>query len=640
MANITSIWETGSSSTRVDITFVAEGYLASELDKFLADALNFTNYIFSTDNAALNAPFSNYKSYFNVNALFLPSNESRWNLTSGVADTYFKANSYREDGRLMYGNYAAVHDAVSAALPYDAQDITIVLVNSQTYGGAGGSVIWVTSGNLSSAEILLHELGHTIADLGDEYVDHGISAPPLHSSLSYANITTSKSSPPWQAWLGYEDSLGKVDVYEGGYYQTTGVWRATEDSKMLSLGKAFNAPQKEAFGLAFYDIMGDYLTLDTRIPGFYFANVPDRNILSYTWSQDGAVLPNSGAYYLDLYAAGQYGAGSTVTLSTVDSTGMIRTNLSTTRQTEHATVQGSIVDLAGTTLEITQGGSVFRFDSADNTIIVRDSLTSAYFDGGDGLDTVVLDITRASVSLEKLASDSWLLLSSTAAPLMIFRNVEFVRFSDQTRVLNPTLSGTITSDTLQNSAGGEMIDGGAGTDFLVYSAPHAGFSIKQTGVGFTITDQASGSVDIVYNVERLVFNNLTVALDVAGVGGQVYSLYQVAFGRTPDSAGLAYWMSAVDQGMSLRNVSLSFTGSSEFKALYGTNSSNTQIVEQFYQNIMHRVGNADEVAYWLDVLDTGKDSVAGVLASLIESVEHQQLLATLVGNSFAYAPYG
>ncbi|SFU68190.1 M64 family metallopeptidase [Pseudoduganella namucuonensis] len=639
MADVTSIISTGASSARVDITFVAEGYLASERDKFLADAAKFAEYIFDTGNAALNSPFSNYKNYFNTNALFVASNQSRWDVTSGVADTYFKANSYLDDGRLVYGDTTKVYETVGAALPGDAQDITIVLINSKAYGGAGGPVSWATTGNLSSAEVLLHELGHSVADLGDEYLDSALGATPLTEPLNLANVTTAKAAPPWQAWLGYEDELGKVGLYEGGYYRATGVWRATQDSKMLSLGKAFNAPAKEAFALAFYGKIADYLALNTAIPGLCFADVPDRASLSYTWSQNGAALANGGTYCLDIYGGGKYSAGATVTLTTVDATGLIRTGLSQTQETETLAIQAGAVDMAGAALDITQGGGVFRFDGADNTITVRDGVTAAYFDGGNGADTVILNLALASVGLEKLASGTWL-LSRADTPVMALRNVEFIQFSDKTQSLVETLTATGGNDKLQNHAASELIDGGAGTDSLAYAGARAGFSIEKSGAGYTITDLASGSADIVSNVERLGFSDAAIALDIAGVGGQAYRLYQAAFNRAPDSAGLGYWISVMDQGASLREVSAGFTASAEFKTVYGVSPSNAQIIDKLYQNILHRAGEAAGVAYWLEVLDKKQDTLAGVLANFSEGAENQGALAGLIGNGFAYTPYG
>ena len=47
-------------------------------------------------------------------------------------------------------------------------DYSVLIVNSNVYGGSGGEFC-VASLNTSSLEMMLHELGHTVADLGDEY---------------------------------------------------------------------------------------------------------------------------------------------------------------------------------------------------------------------------------------------------------------------------------------------------------------------------------------------------------------------------------------------------------------------------------------------------------------------------------------
>ena len=640
-SDITSILRTGSSSTRVDITFVAEGYLASERNKFLGDAARFSDYIFNTGNTPLNAPFSNFKNYFNVDALFVASNESRWNVASGMADTYFKANSYLADGRLVYGDTGKVLATVGAALPRDAYDITVVLVNSQAYGGAGGSVSWATAGNLASAEVLLHEVGHSLAGLGDLYIDAALGAAPLTAPLNLPNVTSSQAAPPWQAWLGFEDALGKVGLFEGGYYRATGTWRATQDSKMLSLGKAFNAPEKEALALAFYDKIGDYLALDSSIPGLCFAEVPDRTSLAFTWSQDGAALANGTGtgYCLDIYGAGKYSAGNIISLSTVDATGLIRSNLSSTRATDSLAVQPRIVDMAGSAPDITEGGSLFRFSGADNTISVRAGVSATYLDGGNGADTVVLDMAQAGTSLEQLASGTWL-LSLAAKPVMALRNVEFVQFSDKTQALVALLTATAGNDSLQDRAGSEIIDGGAGTDYLAYNGVRAGFTIEKSGSGHTVTHQASGSADIVGNVERLGFRDATIALDIDGVGGQVYRLYQAVFNRTPDSTGLGFYIGVMDRGIGLQDVAAGFAASDEFAQAYGASPSSAQLVDKLYDNILHRDGDAGGVAFWMAVLDTGKASVAEVLAAFSESPENQEALAAVIGNGFAYTPYG
>ena len=118
---------------------------------------------------------------------------------------------------------------------------------------------------------MLHEIGHSFASLEDEYADPAlVNTYPLNR-LDSVHVTSSLSNIPWRAWMDYTDELGKVGIYEGGYYRSSGVWRATQDSKMLSLGKPFSAPQKEALVLAFYRALGDYLDVRSDIPGLFAA---------------------------------------------------------------------------------------------------------------------------------------------------------------------------------------------------------------------------------------------------------------------------------------------------------------------------------------------------------------------------------
>ena len=52
--------------------------------------------------------------------------------------------------------------------------------------------------------------------------------------------------------------------------------------------------------------------------------------------------------------------------------------------------------------------------------------------------------------------------------------------------------------------------------------------------------------DTLVSVERLVFSDVTVALDLDGVGGQAYRIYKAAFDREPDSGGLGYWIAQME----------------------------------------------------------------------------------------------
>lgn len=58
-----------------------------------------------------------------------------------------------------------------------------------------------------------------------------------------------------------------------------------------------------------------------------------------------------------------------------------------------------------------------------------------------------------------------------------------------------------------------------------------------------------------------------------GIGIAETLVYAVEAGRTPDPAGLGYWIAAMDRGVSLQAVAAGFTGSQEFTDLYGAHTS-------------------------------------------------------------------
>ena len=131
-----------------------------------------------------------------------------------------------------------------------------------------------------------------------------------------------------------------------------------------------------------------------------------------------------------------------------------------------------------------------------------------------------------------------------------------------------------------------------------------------------------------------------IALDISGVGGQAYRIYKAAFNRIPDLGGLGFWISGMDGGVSLNAVAQGFVNSAEFKALYGANPTNAQIVTRFYDNVLGRAAESGGYNYWLGVLDSGNANVAQVLASFSESPENQARLTGVIGNGFPYTPYG
>jgi subtilisin-like proprotein convertase family protein len=205
---------------------------------------------------------------------------------------------------------------------------------------------------------------------------------------------------------------------------------------------------------------------------------------------------------------------------------------------------------------------------------------------------------------------------------------------------NDTLSGGTGNDTLDGGAGNDTIDGGAGIDTALYHGAHSNYTVTKTATGWTVVDTTGAEgTDQVAQVERLQFGDMTLAFDLGGDGGQAFRIYQAAFNRPADKAGLGYWIGQMDHGMSLLAVANGFVQSAEFKTLYGSDPSNADIVNRFYTNVLHRDPDAAGAAFWTKLMDEHSLTTADVLVQFSESPENQAALVGVTQNGIEYAPY-
>lgn len=190
-------------------------------------------------------------------------------------------------------------------------------------------------------------------------------------------------------------------------------------------------------------------------------------------------------------------------------------------------------------------------------------------------------------------------------------------------------------DIVHGGAGNDDIAGGEGLDTLVLAGPAAGYRLLAGPGGWVV--QGAGS-DALSSVERIRFDDSALALDSGGVAGQVYRLYQAAFDRAPDLAGLGYWIDAGDGGVPLAELARAFAGSAEFASLYGQ-LDHQGFVAQLYLNVLGRQGDAGGLAFHTSLLEQGITRRDETLLAFAESEENQQALAGVIGRGFAYTPW-
>ena len=157
--------ENGPPSEKVDLLVIGEGYVASELPKFHADARRLVEALFAEE------PFRSRRSDFNVWGLDLPAAESGVSRPRAMefrrTPLSAEYNIFDSERYLLTYDNRALRDAASAA-PYEFLEI---VVNEAQYGGGGIFNFQATAAaDTGFAEyVFVHEFGHHFAGLADEY---------------------------------------------------------------------------------------------------------------------------------------------------------------------------------------------------------------------------------------------------------------------------------------------------------------------------------------------------------------------------------------------------------------------------------------------------------------------------------------
>jgi hypothetical protein len=193
--NVWAVRESGPPPLKIDVVLLGDGYTEAEMDKWHRDAQRMADLLFDL------SPFKERQTDFNVWAVDTPSRPS------GVARPSDDVHR-RSALRLTYDAFGSeryvlgfdnrrIREA-AAAVPYEAM---IIVVNGRKYGGGGIFNLYATtaSDNAFTPYILVHEFGHHLAGLADEYYtsDVAYETPPERPEPWEPNATASGTSPKW-----------------------------------------------------------------------------------------------------------------------------------------------------------------------------------------------------------------------------------------------------------------------------------------------------------------------------------------------------------------------------------------------------------------------------------------------------------
>ncbi|MFJ8628975.1 M64 family metallopeptidase [Kitasatospora sp. NPDC093550] len=291
--DVTPLVHGGDPATKLDVVVIGDGYAAQEQQKFLTDAAEKWREVTAVE------PYATYRGLFNVWAVSAVSPESgvtgdpdQATVRHTALGSYFWCDGVE---RLLCVDEKAV-ERYAAKAPQ--ADLVLVVANSAKYGGAGYNdvksslgyegIATVAGGNAKSGQIAVHETGHSLGKLADEYAYDG-QGTYQGDEPAEANISTltadrmRQQGTKWSRWLGQTSpDGGTVGAYEGGGYYPAGLYRPTENSIMRSLGREFNLPGREAMIAGFYRhatpltsptpagsrlTAADRLTVDLPVPG-------------------------------------------------------------------------------------------------------------------------------------------------------------------------------------------------------------------------------------------------------------------------------------------------------------------------------------------------------------------------------------
>jgi IgA Peptidase M64/Peptidase M64 N-terminus len=172
--DLIEIEKNGDPALKVDLLLLGDGYTAGERKKFEADARRLCDRLFATP------PFKERRKDFNVWGLCPPARESGISRPSTcvhrsnpLGSTYDAFGSERYV--LTFDNKAFRRTASFAP-----NDVAIILVNSRTYGGGGifGQYSTVAADNAWAPYVFVHEFGHHLAGLADEYYTSAVAYLP------------------------------------------------------------------------------------------------------------------------------------------------------------------------------------------------------------------------------------------------------------------------------------------------------------------------------------------------------------------------------------------------------------------------------------------------------------------------------
>lgn len=298
----------------INIVILCDGYTARDIHegKIIDDATQTKDYFFAIE------PFTTYKDYFNVYTAISVSPESGVGSVNTIV--YNKFNTTAKGGVTLGGrntdgsDYAYIKEyACKAPTVSEAnmgETLIIMIPNTADYGGIcymwgdGSAIAYCPKSNygypLDWRGVVQHEAGgHGFGKLGDEYIYHNAFIDACdctccphsftHEGDSNMNLsmTGKMSEVPWSHLIFHEKYHQIVDIFEGGYMHSRGVYRSEQNSCMNNDIPYYSTISREYMVRRIKSIAGeafsfeDFVANDVLDAGTADTRTSDGNIRPY-----------------------------------------------------------------------------------------------------------------------------------------------------------------------------------------------------------------------------------------------------------------------------------------------------------------------------------------------------------------------
>lgn len=317
----TTVVANGPVANRINLVFIGDGYTKAELAIYDADVKEVVGRLFDEE------PYRNYSAYFNVHRVDVVSPES------GVSQDPQGASKETALGMTYWcsgvDRLLCINEEKALAEARNAPKVNqvIALANSSTYGGAGywnSKIATMAARSGFSLELAIHEMGHALAGLSDEYDVPGADCNNGSNVSTGDAVEMANSKTKWFRWLDFPG----VSAFRGACYSSTDYFRPTENSKMRQLGQPFYEVNLEAHIIAFYKMVRpiDDATSDGEVGEtqtiFVRPLQPVDHALAVKWRVDGK--PVQGSHELTPKKLGLKPGRHTISVKVVDPTTQVR----------------------------------------------------------------------------------------------------------------------------------------------------------------------------------------------------------------------------------------------------------------------------------------------------------------------------